>query len=87
MEIPVLRLLAVTLLSFLCAALMFSAYVVAAPGEVREKAFFSVLIIPVLWCGLMVYSYWDHVPWRPAAIYSLLSLMSAGFIFLAEIPE
>lgn len=79
-----MRILAVTLLSFIAAALACSAYIVAGFGEVKTKAFTVILVMPLIWAGLMVWSYWDAKSWRPAAIYASISVVSLMAIITAE---
>ena len=79
-----MRILAVTCLAFVAAALASSAYIVAGFGEVKAKAFTVVLFMPLLWAALMVWAYWDTKAWRPAVSYASITAVSLIAIFMAD---
>ncbi|MEM1230694.1 MAG: hypothetical protein AAGI15_09165 [Pseudomonadota bacterium] len=78
-----MRLLTVLLLAFLASAALTSAYIVVGSGEVRERAFLTVLITPLLWAGFMVYAYWDRKAWRPAATCAGIIAVCSALIVAA----
>lgn len=79
-----MRLLAVTLLAFFASALASSAFIVAGGGDVKAKAFTSVLFMPLLWAALMVWAYWDKKAWRPATSYASITAISVFAIITAD---
>ena len=82
-----MRLLAVTLLAFVASALCGTAWIVAAPGELRSRAFLVVLLVPIVWAVLMVYAYWDSRSWRPAAALAAGAALSTLIILSVDTLE
>ncbi|MEM8767075.1 MAG: hypothetical protein AAGE43_06510 [Pseudomonadota bacterium] len=79
-----MRALALNLVAFLCTAAIGSAVLLTNIGNITDRAFTVVLWLPLFWAATMFYSYWDQRPWRPLAVMSGVTLLCAGYIFMAE---
>ncbi len=80
----IFRLINLLLLSTLFTVLVPSALLLILPGELGTNLIWLGLGTPLLWTIIMLYAYWDHLPWRPTVVLTTLCIISAIVIISVE---
>ena len=82
-----MRLFGLIVVSFFFTILFTSALIVALPYDLTAKLIWLGMSVPLVWCGAMLYCYWDCVAWRPVAVLSSLSACAAIVILILPVPS
>lgn len=81
-----MRVLSVTLLSFLATLLFGAALLLSLPMDFQSKALWLTVWVPLIWMGFMLYCYWDSSKWRVFGVLTLIIIASLATIILSPTP-
>ncbi len=81
-----MRVLSVTLLSFLATIFFGAGLLLGLPGDFAERALWVTVLVPIIWASFMIYSYWDKKPGRTVLTLTGISLCSLGVVLTTPIP-
>ncbi|MEL6687018.1 MAG: hypothetical protein AAFP97_05300 [Pseudomonadota bacterium] len=76
------RLTSVILWALLAAIFTTCMLLMHLPGSFSEKALWMTLAVPLIWCGLQFWCYWDGKAWRVTGGLIALTVVGAAVTFL-----
>lgn len=71
------------LLALITATVMIPGMTVYLPFSFEEQILVPILLFPLIWCGLFIYSYMANKAWQPLVLMALLTLSHGALSYIA----
>ena len=79
------RLTSILIWAMVAAVLVSAAGALMAPGAVRERVLWTIMLFPVVWVALQFWCYWDQRKWRVVSGLLLMSAVSGVIVAITEL--